>query len=356
MPPEKDDKNEAQSLLEDEVESLSRLSAALTGLKHKIEGRAGGLQEDYSHLTGALQAVEREAGLLNDAMEHGFESLRHVQEETLTGLDQLERDLTTTVDAKIAENLRLLQEAQSGFEEEIHQGEAKIDEEFGSIETAFTEMTEETGHWKSTLETGQAEYEESLRQVDQHVAESGEEIGRLSENFGSLIETAGTELIERHLAEAQRGLTDLDQQTHEKLWGQLQTGFGRLQSQSSGHLDAFGKEVVDASDHLGESAKNIFGNLIRHAETDVKDALEGSFTDAAKYGVEVLVEEVAVQVAEAAAGQTITATLPELAVAIKAALVQLEVRKAQRGVKKVISDGVEAIGDGVEAVGDFLGL
>src|SRR5262245_31664243 len=356
MPEKDDDKTKAPSLLEDEVDSLSRLSAALTRLKNKFEGQAGGLQEDYSHLNGALQAVEREAGLLNDTMDNSFESLRQVQDETLTGLDQLGRDMKTTVDAKIAENLKVLQEAQAGFQEAIRQEEAKIDEGFSSTETAFTEMSEATGQWKSSLETDQAAYEESMRQIDQRVAESGEEIVHWSENFAQMISTAGTELIERHLAEAQRGLTDLDRQTHEKLWGQLQSGFERLQSQSSGHLDAFGKEVVDASDHLGESAKNIFGNLIRHAETDVKDALEGSFTDAAKYGVEVLVEEVAVQVAESAAGQTITATLPELAVVIKAALVQLEMRKAQRGVKKVISDGVEAFGDGVEAVGDFLGL
>src|SRR5262245_15627964 len=100
MPPEKDDKTEALSLLEDEVDSLTRLSAALTALKNKLEGRAGELQEEHSHLTGALQAIEREVGLLNDTMENGFDSLRQAQEETLTGLDQWESDLTTTVDAK----------------------------------------------------------------------------------------------------------------------------------------------------------------------------------------------------------------------------------------------------------------
>lgn len=345
MPPEKDDKIEATSLVEDEVESLSRLSAALTALKHKLEGRAGALQKDCSHLTGALQAVEREADLLNDAMSDGSDSLRHNRDEALTGLNQLERDLTTTADGRIAEDLRVLHEAQAGFQEAIHQEEAKIDAVFDAITTAFSGMSEATSQWKSTLETDQAEYEEGLRQLDQRATESGEEIVHLSENAYQMIVTTGGELIERHLAEVQRGLRDLDQQTHEKLWGQLQTGFEQMRSQSSHHLDAFGKEVLDVGNHLGEIAKNIFGDLTRHTESGVREALESSFIDATKYGVEVLIEEVAIQLAEAAAGQTISATLPELAAAIKAAQAQLEIRKTQRGIKKVIVDGANEVGD-----------
>src|SRR5262249_5116945 len=161
-----------------------------------------------SNLTGALQAIEREAVQLNDAMENGFDSLRQAQERTLTGLDQLERELMTTVNAKIAENLRVLQETQAGFQAAIHQEKAKIDEGLASIETAFTEISEAAGQWKSSLEADQSEYEESLGQIDQRAAESGEEIGRLSENFGQSLVDVGTELIERRLSDARQGLTD----------------------------------------------------------------------------------------------------------------------------------------------------